>query len=171
MVDDDRGMQWWQTVGVHEATRPSWISLYEPAKDTNMGMTLDDLLPSKYLKKSDIGDEEHIVTIRKLTKTNVAREDAAPEYKAVIQFEEFPKPMVANKTNLKRIAAALGDDIELWTGKQIVLYYDPDVEFGGETVGGIRVRGIKRKAAPKRASDDDVNAKFRDAEEDREIPF
>ena len=93
--EDDRGLLWWQQTGATEATRPAWTRLYETQKETIMGMTLDDLLPSKFLKKSDLGDDEHIVTIRKISKTNVARDDKPPEYKATLQFDEFQKPMIA----------------------------------------------------------------------------
>src|SRR5690242_5431239 len=128
MVDDQSDVCYWQTVGQYAAEPPAWTRLYESNlhKDTDMGLTLNDLLDSKFLKKEDLGDDEHVVTIRKVSKTNTAREDQEPKYKAAIKFDEFAKPMIANKTNLKRIAAALGDDIELWTGKQVTLFYDPD---------------------------------------------
>jgi len=169
MVSDD--IEWFQTVGQYAADAPAWTRIYD-TKDNIVGMTLDDLIPSKFLKKSDLGDDEHIVTIRKITKTNVARDDKPPEYKATLTFDEFAKPMVANKTNLKRIAAALGDDLELWVGKQIKVFYDPDVAFGDEVTGGIRVRGLQRKVArPALADDEEVNRKLRDAEPRDDIPF
>jgi len=33
----------------------------------------------------------------------------------------------------------MADDTDLWIGKKIKLYFDENVEFGGQMVGGIRV--------------------------------
>lgn len=125
-------------------------------------MKLDQLLPSKYLKQSDV-PEEKVVTIRDLKKTNVAREDEDPEYKYVIFFREFDKGMVLNATNIKRLGKALGDDTDNWTDGQVILYVDPDIEFGGNVTGGLRFRAMQRKAAPAaRKSVDDINADLND---------
>ena len=136
-------------------------------------MNLNDLLDSKYLKKDDLGDQEHTVTIRKVTKTNVARDDEEPKYKAAIAFDELGKPMVFNKTNLKRVAKAYGNDTDGWIGKKIVVYFDPEVEFGGEIVGGLRVRvpAVRRP----NMSGDEINRRMdaaapRDKDQD-DIPF
>ena len=107
-------------------------------------MKLDDLLPSKYLKQSDV-PEDTLVTVQKLTKVNVARDDEEPDYKWTLQVKEFTKPMVLNATNIKRLGKALGDDTDDWIGGQVVLYVDPDVEFGGNQVGGLRIRAHKKQ--------------------------
>lgn len=105
-------------------------------------MNINDLIPSKYLKQSDVQDEK-LVTVQGLKKVNVAKEDEDPEYKFVIKFEEFDKPMVLNSTNIKRLGKALGDETDGWKGGQVVLYVDPDIEFGGNIVGGLRIRAAK----------------------------
>lgn len=157
---------WWQTVGqlAAEATRPGWTRLYETDKDRNM--KIGELIPSKYLKQADVA-EDTVVTVSGLKKTNVAREDEAPDYKYVIKFEEFDKPMVLNSTNIKRLGKALGDDTDDWIGGKVTLYVDPDVEYGGEVKGGLRVRAIQRKGTLAKATDDDINQKLRD----NEVPF
>lgn len=125
-----------------------------------------EMIESKYLKQSDIEDEA-TVTVAKVGKANVAREGDEPEYKWLIKFEEFKKPMVLNSTNIKRLARACNsDDTDNWAGKKVVLYVDPDVEFGGNVVGGLRIRAQKdagARPAPKPAG------KFEDMEDD--IPF
>lgn len=113
-------------------------------------MRLDDMIESKYLKQSDV-ESDTLVTVAGLKKVNVARDDEDPEYRWTVKFEEFAKPMVLNKTNLKRMFAALGEDSDEWTGKKIVVYVDPDIEFGGNIVGGLRVRAKKQPAKPARA--------------------
>ena len=159
--------QWWQTVGQYAAEPPAWTRLYET---TRHGMKIGDMIESKYLKQSDVEDEI-IVTVQWLKKVNVARDDEDPEYRWTVKFQEFPKPMVLNVTNLKRMAKALGDDTDDWINGKVILYVDPDIEFGGNVVGGLRIKAAARKVATKRAvSDDEINSRLADAT-GGEIPF
>ena len=64
--------------------------------------------------------------------------------KMCISWVEDYLPWLLNKTNIKRLQAMFGDDTEKWLGHQITLYNDPDVEFMGEVVGGLRVRVEKK---------------------------
>ena len=106
-----------------------------------------EMIESKYLKQEDVDEEAH-VTIVKVGKANVARENDEPEFKWLIKFQEFPKPMVLNSTNIKRLArACASEDTDDWAGKSVILYVDHDVEFGGKVVGGLRIRAIP-KAEP-----------------------
>ena len=108
---------------------------------------IGEMIESKYLKQSDVHGES-VVTIQKVGKANVAREGDEPEYKWLIRLEEFSKAMVLNSTNIKRLAKACGsDDTDDWIGKQVTLYVDPDIEFAGNVVGGLRFRG--QAPAPK----------------------
>jgi len=114
-------------------------------------MKISEMLPSKYIKQSDV-PEPVLVTIKKLTTADVSQNQSG-DMKWVAVFAELDKPMVLNSTNLKRIAKAHGDDSDGWIGKQMVVYVDEDVEFGGEVVGGLRLRAPKGKAAAKPAAD------------------
>lgn len=107
-------------------------------------MKISQMLDSKYLKQEDV-DADTPVTVKKITKVNIARDDAEPEYKWAVSFNEFERPLLLNKTNLKRMAKALGDDSDDWIGNQVVLYVDEDVEYAGEVVGGLRIRAMKRE--------------------------
>jgi hypothetical protein len=109
-------------------------------------MKLDDMLESKFLKQSDF-PQDRLLTIVGVKRENIAKEDEAPEYRWTVKFKELDKPMVANSTNLKRIFRICGDDTDDWTGKRIVVYVDPDIEFGGKVVGGLRVRAPKTAPA------------------------
>jgi hypothetical protein len=108
-------------------------------------MKISEMLPSKYIKQSDI-EQPTLVTIKKLTTADVSQNQSG-DMKWVAVFAELDKPMVLNSTNLKRIAKAHGDDSDGWIGKQMVVYVDEDVEFGGEVVGGLRLRAPKTKQA------------------------
>ena len=126
------------------------------------------MIESKYLKKEDV-DGEVIVTIAKIGQGNVAMEDKPVEMKWMIRFKEFPKPMVLNSTNIQLLVKACGsDDTDDWIGKEIILYVDDNVSFGGQLVGGIRVKSARPAAAPKRAGQPGPET-FADMEDD--IPF
>jgi len=133
-------------------------------------MKISDMMESKYLKQSDV-TEETLVTITGLKKMNLARDDEPAEYRWTITFKEFPKPMVLNATNIKRAGKALGDDTEGWLGQQIVLYCDHDVEYAGNVVGGLRLRGVRRQARVGGQSSEDINRKFREAVDESDLPF
>ncbi len=120
---------------------------------------------SKFLKRADVGEEGTLVTIVNVHEVDVAMEGREPDMKWAMTFREFEKPMILNSTNAQLCEKFLGsDDTDDWAGKKVVLYDDPTVAFGGELVGGIRVRRAPSgKPVPTRTpqrqsppSDDDV---------------
>lgn len=118
---------------------------------------------SRFLKRDDVG-KGTLVTIDSVSQENIAKEGAPEELKWCVHFREIDKPMVANFTNLQLIARACGsEESEDWEGKQVVLYDDPNVSFGGKLVGGIRVRAPKAGTKTKPVPDP--------AEEEEESPF
>ena len=107
------------------------------------GMKINEMIPSKFLKKEDVG-RGTLATIRSIEKVNVAVDGAEPEYKYAMSFDELDKPMVLNPTNIHLTAQVCNsEETEEWIGKSIVLYTDPTVTFGGKITGGIRVRAPK----------------------------
>lgn len=130
---------------------------------------IGEMIESKYLKQSDV-DADTIVTVLKVGKANVAKKDDEPEFKWLIKFEEFGKPMVLNSTNIKRLAKACSsDDTDEWIGKKVVLYVDPDVEFAGNVVGGLRIRAHKEAPQTRQVMPAQKGGKFDDMADD--IPF
>lgn len=129
-----------------------------------------EMIESKYLKQSDV-DGEATVTIVKVGRANVAKEGEEPEYKWLIKFQEFGKPMVLNSTNIKRLARACeSDDTDNWTQKQVVLYVDHDVEFAGNVVGGLRIRALAKQHGSKSQAPTGKQPKnFEDMTDD--VPF
>lgn len=57
--------------------------------------------------------------------------------------------MVANNTTLRVLQQAFGDESDEWRGKQVIVYVDPNVSFGGKVVGGLRLRIPKQKTSAK----------------------
>lgn len=125
---------------------------------------LGEMLQSKYLKKDDVEDDM-VVTIVGTKKANIAMDDQEPDIKWLVKFKELEKPLVLNSTNTQLIFKATGtDDTDDWVGKQVKLYVDENVSFGGKLVGGIRVR-VPRQKAEATAS----GTKFEDFKDD--IPW
>jgi hypothetical protein len=126
-----------------------------------------EMVQSKYLKTADVPDPV-IVTITKVGKVNMAKEDAAPEYKWAMRFQEFDRPMVLNSTNIKICEKVLGsDNTDDWVGKEIILFTDDNVTFGGELVGGLRFKG--KEKTPVKAAGVKNNNQVSDIDSD--IPF
>lgn len=112
-------------------------------------MNISGLKDSKFLKKEDCGNGI-LVTIRHVHQENVAKEGAPQELKWCIEFDEVEKPLVLNSTNGQIIAAVCGSqETDDWTGHKIVLFSDPNIQFQGKLVGGIRARAPRNQAPAK----------------------
>lgn len=120
------------------------------------------MIPSKFLKQGDV-DPPKLVTIKAMRQTNVAMDDQPEELKWTVLFKELDKPMVLNSTNIQLLIKALGtDETDEWVGKQVVVYNDPNVSFGGKITGGVRIRAPKKKTAEAMPTTEDF---------DDEIPY
>lgn len=101
-------------------------------------MKRSDAFPSQYLGKDDV-HSPRIVTIDDVQKATIKGENGEEE-KPVMYFRDFPKPMILNNVNWMTVESEYGDDSDLWKGKQIELYHDPNIMFGSKRVGGVRIR-------------------------------
>ena len=107
---------------------------------------INEMKESKYLKQSDIG-RGVLVTVKGLMKKNIAKPGDEQEFRWLVFFNELEKPLVLNSTNAQLAARVCGsENTDDWTGKQIVLYTDPNVSYAGKLVGGIRIRAPKPQA-------------------------
>lgn len=128
-------------------------------------MTFDQLVPSqsKYLTKEDAGEDGIVLTIKGFRMEPV-KGDEGEEDKMVMHFMEDVKPMILNRTNAQLVGVCTGSKTAGEArGKQIVVYNDPTVGFGGKITGGLRIKKVagQPKPAPTRASATDGD----------EIPF
>jgi hypothetical protein len=136
-------------------------------------MTFDQLSPtnSKYIQKHEV-DPAVIVTIRKFAMEDIDN-DGGTEQKLVCYFKEFEKGLVVNRTNSQLLQLATnaknaGDAV----GKEIILYNDPSISFGGKVTGGIRIRKVD--APPVRKAPPPTNRPLANdpmADLDSDIPF
>lgn len=117
-------------------------------------LSFDDLVPSqsKYLSKSDVGEDGLVLTIKGF-RVETLKSDEGDEDKTVMYFMEDVKPMVLNRTNAQLVGVATGvRTAGEARGKQIVVYNDPTVGFGGKITGGLRIKkiaGAPRSAPPR----------------------
>lgn len=140
----------------------------DPNADLN-NLNFDELVPSesKYLAKGDVGEDGVILTIKGF-KREVLKSDDGDEEKTVMYFMEDFKPMVLNRTNAQLLPIATGAKTAGEArGKQIVVYNDPTVGFGGKITGGVRIKKIAGTPKPARAAPPSVA----DSDPDDSIPF
>lgn len=126
-------------------------------------LTFDALVPSnsKYLSKADVGEDGLILTIKGF-RMETLKGDDGEEDKMVLHFQEDVKPMVLNRTNAQLVGIATGVKIAGEAkGKQIVVYNDPTVSFGGQVKGGLRIKKVagapKLAATTARSAETDFN--------------
>jgi hypothetical protein len=106
------------------------------------------LKKSTFVTKSDLGQNGSLFTIISCEQVNTAKEGAPPEMKWALNFEEIDKPFILNSTNAQIIAQFTGaSNTDNWTGKKVVLFFDPSVSYAGKLVGGIRARAPRSPIA------------------------
>lgn len=84
-----------------------------------------------------------IFTIEKVSKGNA-------EQPVNIHLVEFPRVWRPGKSMRRVLAACWGTDASLWAGRRVELFCDPDVQFGGKSVGGTRIKRLSHIDAAKK---------------------
>lgn len=126
-------------------------------------MKVSDMIQSKFLRKEDFVDEDRVMTIRGVKLEDMPGDDH--QQKWVLYFREEAKGMAMNVTTIRVLEKAYGDDSDLWVGKRVKVYVDPNVSFGGRVVGGLRLMPSKaQQEAPKKAPDPEFD-------DDKDLPF
>ena len=132
-------------------------------------MNINDAYPSNYLKASDL----HGRTIQVII-DRVEMETVGKDHKAVLYFQNKTKGMILNKTNANNIAAIYSPETDDWIGQPLVLF-EAMVDFKGQTVPALRVRGPMPKDNPKTLAPSYPPARkvggMSDAAMDDSIPF
>lgn len=105
---------------------------------------VSDMIVSKFLRKEDF-DEDRIMTIKSVKLEDMPGDDGSQKW--VLYFREDQKGMALNVTTIRVLEKAFGDDSDLWIGKKVKVYVDPNVSFGGRVVGGLRLMPPKNASA------------------------
>ena len=66
-----------------------------------------------------------------------------------IRLAEFPRVWRPSKGMLRVLADNWGKDVEVWVGRQVELYGDPNVYFGKEKRGGTRISRLSHISSRK----------------------
>jgi hypothetical protein len=103
------------------------------------------MIQSKFLRKEDFDDGDQVLTVKGVKLEDMPGDDG--QQKWVLYFRELPKGMALNSTTIRVLEKGFGDDSDLWIGKKVMVYVDPNVTFGGRLVGGLRLRTPKATAA------------------------
>jgi hypothetical protein len=93
---------------------------------------------SRWLHSNDIGDvgTERRLKIRDVTKEVVGEKE---EPKACVWFTTTDKGLLLNKTNLRLLQSAFGDDMSKWKDKIAIVFVVPCM-YKGQPTTGMRIR-------------------------------
>ena len=79
-----------------------------------------------------LGSPPQVFTITDVSKGNA-------EQPVNIRLAEFPRVWRPSKGMLRVLAGCWGKETAAWVGRRVELYCDPDVMFGPDRVGGVRI--------------------------------
>ncbi len=102
---------------------------------SNISDLSDTIIP----KSDQLNADQLVAGSMNITVTSVTRSDSADQ-PVIVHYEgEAGRPFKPCKTMRKVLMYAWGKDGAEWAGRQMTLYNDPLVKFGGMDVGGIRI--------------------------------
>lgn len=104
-----------------------------------MNATVEDLRPTTVPKSDQLNADQLIVGPMDLTITDV-RVGADDKQPIIVHYEnDAGRPFKPCLTMRRVLLAAWGYDGRGWIGKSLRVFHDPQVRFGGEDVGGVRI--------------------------------
>lgn len=108
-----------------------------------------DMTPTIAPKSDQLNADDLIAGPRVVLITKVAARTSTPDQPIAISFEgDGGKPYYPCKSMRRVLVAVWGIDAKDYVGKAMQLYCDPDVEFGGMKVGGIRISHMSHISQP-----------------------
>jgi hypothetical protein len=91
--------------------------------------------------------DDYIAGPKTVTVTEVKKGNA--EQPVEVHLKEFPgRPYKPGKSMRRVLVAAWGADSAAYTGRQLTLYGDREIRFGGAAVGGIRISHLSHIDKP-----------------------
>ena len=111
----------------------------------------DDIYGSKFFSAADLHGEMIRRKIGKVEIGDLKEKDGSTKRKFIVYFKGVDKPLVLNRTNAQKLAAALGKDRTAWIDVVVELYAEM-TSLGKE---GVRLRIIRSAVAG--AAADDMN--------------
>lgn len=95
--------------------------------------------------------DDYIAGPRTVTVESVKK--GSSEQPVELHLVEFPgRPYKPGKSMRRVLIACWGPEASAYVGRQLTLYGDPKVRFGGQEVGGIRIAAMSHLSEPKQIS-------------------
>lgn len=106
-----------------------------------------DLAATTAPKSDQQNFDDYATAPKTVTVSEVKR--GTPDQPVEIHLTEYPgRPFKPSKSMRRVLVACWGADSTAYTGRQITLYGDPEVKFGGQAVGGIRIAAVSHIDKP-----------------------
>lgn len=106
-----------------------------------------DLTKSIEANSEQVNAEDLLSGPRTVTITGV--EQGSKEQPVFVHLAEFPNRTYRPGKSMRRvIVSAWGTDSSSYIGKQMNIYCDPEIRFGGQAVGGIRISHMTGLSRP-----------------------
>lgn len=106
-----------------------------------------DISDTVAAKSDQLDYDDLMVAERTFTITEVTRGPSADQ-PVEIGLKEFDRPWRPAKSMRRVLIVAWGADASAYIGRQVTLFGDPTVKFGGIAVGGTRIRALSHIDKP-----------------------
>ena len=111
--------------------------------DTPTEHDLDEAYGSRFLGVVDVGDKKIRSKILRVRKEEVKDRDTGKlKKKIIVFFENIDKGLVLNVANKETLVKAFGKAPAGWLNATVGILVDPEVMFGKQKKGGVRLRGL-----------------------------
>ncbi len=100
-------------------------------------MTISKLRQTIIPKSDQLNAEDFLSTNALITVLGVDVEPGRDQPVWIYNDLDQKRPYKPSKSMRKILVDAWGDDENLWVGRKLVLFRDPEISFGGDKVGGI----------------------------------
>jgi hypothetical protein len=111
--------------------------------ETPSAHDLDEAYGSRFLGVVDVGDKKIRTKILKVRMEEVKDRDTGKTRKRpIVFFENIDKGLVLNVVNKNTLVNAFGKAPAGWLSASVGIYVDPNVTFGGQKKGGVRLRAL-----------------------------
>ena len=100
---------------------------------------MTDVYPSKWIKADDLGEDDVQLKIAGVEMEELTNENGKKDNKPACSFVGQSKKLILSKTNWSRIAQQHGDDSDMWIGKTITLYAEPEAKSDSGYAARVKV--------------------------------
>ena len=104
-----------------------------------------------YLKADQLPEDGEIRRVVSCGQQPIKDASGKEELRWILYLDGGLKPLILNATNIKRAVGAFGTaETDDWVDKEIIVYQDASIEYGGVVTGGVRLRASKPPGKPRR---------------------